>query len=155
MVKPELLNLGIEIWIHPGKLGVSQPSLCLYHSSKKSGDQLLSILDEMQSEDCPSKHTLTFKPTDRHGTVTTLRLLQIAGYTDLRVMNIASETNVATIQMTAIGRDIIKSGILKWLDGAEDFCVSVRNSKLKPGQLGRLDRTSGELWFWGPTYIGP
>jgi hypothetical protein len=155
IVKPEFLNLDIDIWTYPKKLGVSEPSLCLFHSSTQSGKQLLSALDEMQLEGCPSKRTLTFRPTERRGSVTTLRLLLIAESSDLRVMNIACDRNIATIQMTAIGRHIIQSGILNWLDGLEDFGVSAGHSTLKRRELGKLDHTSAELWFWGPTFDSP
>jgi hypothetical protein len=155
MVKPQFLNLDIEMWTHHEKLGVSQLSLCLFHSSKQSGHQLLAALDEMQGEGWPSKRALTFRRTERRGSITTLQLLYVAEHADLRVMNIASDTNIATIQMTAIGHHIIHNGILNWLDGLEDFGVSVRDSQLKRGELGKLDIASGELWFWGPGYIGP
>lgn len=154
-MKPEFLNLDIEVWIHPERLGVSQPSLCLFHSSKHAGGQLLSALDEMQTEGCPSKRTLTFQLTKRLRSVTTLQICLVAECTNLRVMNIVSETTVATIKVTSIGRLLLQNGVLNWLDGNEDFGVSSRHSGLKRSELGELDRTSGELWFWGPTLIGP
>lgn len=155
MVKPKFLNLDIEIWVHPEKLGVSRPSLCLFHSSKHAGNQLLSALNEMQIEGCPSRRTLTFKPTERRGSLSTLRFVLVAECTDLRVMNIAFDTNAATIQITPTGLTVLQNGIEKWLDGCEDFGISSRHSEYKRGDLGKLDRASGELWFWGPTLIGP
>ena len=60
-----------------------------------------------------------------------------------------------TIEMTSDGLTLLASAIRSWLAGAEDFGVSSRKSKPKPKQLGKLDRESGELWFWGPFYAGP
>ncbi|GEM_PF-2335171 len=41
-----------------------------------------------------------------------------------------------------------------WLAGAEDFGVSPRHSSHKTIDLGKLDRESGELWFWGLVTLG-
>lgn len=42
-----------------------------------------------------------------------------------------------------------------WHAGGEDFGVAPRHSDYKATQLRQLDRSSGELWFWGPQYAGP
>lgn len=114
-----------------------------------------SLLDEMQTEGYGSKRTLTFQPTKRHQAVAKLQISLVAECANLRVMNIVSETTIATIRVTPVGRHLLQNGVVNWLDGNEDFGVSSRHSGLKRSELGELDRTSGELWFWGPTLIGP
>lgn len=155
MVKPNFLNLNAELWLHRHRLGRSQLSLCLYHSAEQIGLPILEALAELQSDGSSSQRTLTFKATDRAGCITTLRLLLVPDHEDLHVLNVASENEIATIQMTDIGLPLIRDAVRSWLDGGEDFGVSAQHSDLKPRQLGKLDRTSGELWYWGPTYISP
>ncbi len=155
MVKPSFLNLDAELWLYPHRLGRSQLSLCLYHSAKEIGLPILEALDELQSEGSLSKRTLTFKATPRAGCITTLRLLRVTDDEDLHVLNVASENDTATIQMTDIGLPLFRDAVRGWLEGGEDFGVSAQHSDLKPRQLGTLDRASGELWFWGPTYVSP
>lgn len=155
MVKPEFEQVNIDVWVSPEKLGNSTPSLCLFHSSKQFGNPLLDAIDELQIEGSPSRRTLTFMSSSRPRGITTLRMCLVAQRDDLRVMNIACEASVATIQMTCEGLRLIRKAIVTWLDGTEDFGVSSRHSALKSCDLGQLDRDSGELWFWGPGYLGP
>lgn len=155
MVKPEFERVNIDAWMSPEKLGDSTLSLCLFHASKQFGKPILDAIDELKVEGSPSRRTLTFMPSSRPRGVTTLRMCLVAERDDLRVMKIGCETSVATIQMTCEGLPLIRKAIVKWLEGAEDFGVSARDSSLKPSELGPLDRDSAELWFWGPGYIGP
>ena len=155
MVKPSFVNLDVECWMHPAKLGRSQPALCLYHASNQIGRPILDVLDELQADENSSQRVLTFKPSKRKGGITKLCLLLIPECDDLRVMNIAADNATATIQITAIGLQLICKAVTTWLNGGEDFGAHARHPDRKPRELGRLDRTSGELWFWGPTYLTP
>jgi hypothetical protein len=155
MVKPNFLNLDAELWLYPRRLGRLPLSLCLYHSAKQIGLPILEALAELQSEGSSSKRKLTFKATPRAGCITTLRLLLVPDHEDLHVLNVASESESATIQMTDIGLPLVRDAVRSWLEGGEDFGVSAQHSGLRPDQLGTLDRTSGELWFWGPNYVSP
>jgi hypothetical protein len=57
--------------------------------------------------------------------------------------------------MTNRGLDLLLGAVARWLEGAEDFSVCPRHSDLKSKDLGPLDHSSVELWFWGPGYAGP
>ncbi len=48
MVKPAFENLAIDFWVHPGKLGLTQPSLCLFHDLAQTGAPLLDALTELK-----------------------------------------------------------------------------------------------------------
>jgi hypothetical protein len=155
MVKPNFSNLQIEVWVYPGKLGFSQPSLCLFHESPKEGKEILDALTELQQDTGPARRTLTFKDCLRKSTLPKLTLMLVSQREDLAIMSIRCDREGATIEMTRDGVALLASGVTSWLAGAEDFGVSPRHSKLKPNELGKLDRESAELWFWGPFYAGP
>jgi hypothetical protein len=155
MVKPAFDDLEIDFWVHPGKLGVAQPSLCVFHNTPKMGTQFLEALTELRDQTCPAKRTLTFTACSRNSALRKLTFMLIAESEDLRVLNIRRDLDTATIEMTDIGLSLLIDAFSSWLAGTEDFGVSPRHSSLTPKQFGRLDRESGEIWFWGPNYAGP
>ncbi len=155
MVKPQFSNLKVDLWVHHGRIGVSNHNLCLFHDSVDSGSPILDALNELRDETRPAQRKLTFASCSRRGALTNMRLIVDAEREDLRVMNIRYDTDNATIEMTDEGLAVLIDACTAWLGGAEDFGVSPRQSSLKPKELGILDRESGELWFWGPVYDGP
>jgi hypothetical protein len=155
MVKPEFSNLEIDFWVHRGRLGVSQPSFCLFHNCIQVGSPILNALNELKDETCPVQRMLTFAACSREHALTNLRLKAVSESDELRVMNIQCDTDVATIEMTDVGLALLIDACAAWLAGAEDFGVSPRRSTLNQKEFGRLDLESGELWFWGPGYVGP
>lgn len=153
--KPEFEEIAVDFWVCPGKLGVSLPTLCLFQDSSKRGTLLLDALTELGKNPCPARYTLLFQEGTRESTLRTLTLLLVSAHADLKVMNIRHDNATATIEMTENGHSLITDAVNLWLTGAEDFGVSPRRSSLKSKDLGKLDQESGELWFWGPGYLGP
>jgi hypothetical protein len=158
-MKPAFANLEIEFWVHRGKLGTTQPSLCLFHSSVQTGSiqtgvQILDALNELKN-DALAQRKLTFVNCSRERPLSYLRLKLVPGREDLKVMRIAHEADAATIEMTNEGLSLLVNACTAWLAGFEDFGVSPRHSSLTSKELGKLDQVSGELWFWGPGYDGP
>ena len=155
MVKTKFTNLAIDFWVHRGMLGVSQPSLCLFHDSFQIGSPILDALNELKGEACPAQRKLTFLTCSRERALPTLRLIVVPKREDLQVMNIRRDADDATIEMTDEGLKLLIDACTAWLAGAAEFGVSPRRSTLKSKEFGKLDRESGELWFWGPSYAGP
>jgi hypothetical protein len=154
-MKPSFSNLEVDFWIHPGKLGISSPSLCLSHDSTRAGTPILNAIKELKNEQCPARRKLTFSTCSRKRALSTLRLRLVPGREDLRVMSIRCDSDTATIEMTDTGLTLLANACAAWLAGSENFSVSPRHSILTPKDLGTLDRDSGELWFWGPGFGGP
>jgi hypothetical protein len=155
MVKSVFENLAIDVWIHDRKLGFTQPSLCVFHEKPSIGGPFLEALRELNDGACPAKLTLTFAACSRKKPIDKLKLRFVLQSEELRVMNVRCEEGVATVQITSIGLPLLIDAFSSWLNGSEDFGVSPRHSSLKPWELGQLDRESGEVWFWGPGYLGP
>lgn len=155
MVKSVFENLAIDVWVHDRKLGLTQPSLCVFHEERRIGGPFLVALRELNDGACPAKLTLTFAGCSRKKAIDKLTLRFVLQSEELRVMNVRCEDSVATVQMTSIGLPLVIDAFSSWLSGCEDFGVSPRHSSLKPRELGQLDRESGEVWFWGPGYMGP
>lgn len=155
MVKPAFQNLAIDFWVYPGKLGLTQPSLCLFRDAVQRGTPLLDALTDLIGPMCPARRTLTFKACTRAQALRELKLMLVPEREDLRLMNIRHDADTGTIEMTEAGLTLLTDAVASWLTGEEDFGVSPRNSTLTPKQFGRLDNASGELWFWGPGYYGP
>ncbi len=155
MVKPQFSNLRVDLWVHRGRIGVSNHNLCLFHGSAESGSPILDALNELGLETRPAQRKLTFANCSRKRALTNMRLMVDIEREDLRVMNIRYDADNATIEMTDDGLILLVDACAAWLGGGEDFGVSPRQSALKPKELGTLDRESGELWFWGPGYDGP
>jgi hypothetical protein len=127
----------------------------VFHSAAQVGTPLFAALTELKGELQGAQRTLTFTACSRKRPLRKLKPVLVAQCEDLKVMNIRRDAETATITMTDIGFRLITDAVGSWLAGAEDFGVSPRNSSLKPKQFGRLDRESGELWFWGPFCAGP
>jgi hypothetical protein len=155
MVKPGFENLAVDFWVHPGKLGLTQPSLCFFHDEVQVGTPLLDALTELKGQTNPTRRTLTFKACSRKQALRKLTLMLVPGREDLRVMNIQHDADAGTIEMADAGLALMTDAVASWLAGAEDFGVSPRHSSLNPKLFGKLDKASGELWFWGPGYNAP
>jgi hypothetical protein len=155
MVKHEFENLAIDFWVYPGKLGSAGPSLCLYHDAAQKGTPLFDALTELKRQTCPVRRSLTFNGCSRRLALRELKLMLVPEREDLRIMNIRHDADTGTIEMTDAGLALMTDAVASWLVGGEDFGVSPRHSSLKPNQFGKLDKTSGELWFWGPGYYAP
>jgi hypothetical protein len=157
----------IELWIHHGKLGKTKPTLCLFHDApgvrlgqhRKTllvGEQFLITLAELQDEKTrPAQRVLTFRASSRKRALRKLKLKLVPVREELKVMHIGYERDSAFIEITDEGLSLLRDAFASWLKGDEDFGVSPEHSTLKPNELGKLDRESGELWFWGPGYLGP
>ncbi|TWU18557.1 hypothetical protein [Allorhodopirellula heiligendammensis] len=154
-MKPAFANLEIDLWVHCGKLGFTEPSLCLHHDSLDSGSPILNALNELTGEKCPAQRKLTVAACSRERAMSNLRLMVVPKREDLRVMSVRHDSDTATIEMTGAGLRLLIEAFTSWLNGAEDFGISPRHSSMKPKAFGKLDRESGELWFWGPSLAGP
>lgn len=148
-------DINVDFWVDPGKLGFLRPSLCLFHDVATKGSQLFDALKELESGPCPAQRKLTFAACSRPSPLRELRFVLAQEREDLKVMSIQHNGASAIIEITSEGLPLVMDAVATWLAGAEDFGVSPRHSDRKPKQLGELDRQSGELWFWGPSYDGP
>jgi len=155
MVKPAFQNLEVDLWVHPRKLGIAQPSVCLFYDRFEEGVQILEALAELVNAARPAQRTITFKPCLRPHALGKLKLMLESIGHDLKIMHIGLDRDTATIEMTDQGLSLLKNALGTWLAGGEDFGVSPRHGALKPKVVGKLDKESGELWFWGPGYAGP
>ncbi|MBX7106380.1 MAG: hypothetical protein K1X57_20045 [Gemmataceae bacterium] len=155
MVKTSFENVDAELWVHPGKLGIAQPSVCLFHKSRESGAQLLDAISELSGDARPAQRVITFRSCLRPRPLRKMKMKLDSIGDDLKIMHIGFDRDTATITLTEVGLSLLKSALQIWLDGGEDFGVSPRNSALNPKAFGKFDRESGELWFWGPGYAGP
>lgn len=155
MAKPQFQNIGIDCWEHRGKLGLAQSSLCLFHDKIEKGGEIVVALDELRSDGATARRSLGFKPSRRERAIATLRLLLVPEREELRVMHIACGKGMASIEMTPIGLEVVREQVVAWLAGGEDFGVDPRMAGMKKRELGPLDLSSAELWFWGPTYSEP
>ena len=77
MVKPEFENLEIDLGVHAGKLGVTQPSRCLFHDAVQAGAPLLDALTELKGTSCPSQRVLTFRACSRKRALCKLTLMLV------------------------------------------------------------------------------
>ena len=155
MVMPAFRDLEVDLWVHPRKLGIAEPSICLFHDRCEAGAQILDAIAELVDEARPAQRTITFKPCSRPHALGKLKLKLEAIGDDLKIMHIGLDRDTATIEMTDEGLSLLKKALETWLAGGEDFGVSPRHSPLKPKAFGKLDKESGELWFWGPGYASP
>jgi hypothetical protein len=150
MTKPAFDNIEVECWRHT-RLGRAYVSLCVFQSAIDRGRPLLQALDELQAEAPYARRAVTFKTWKRKRAISTLRLRLVPPRSDLHVMNIAFEKGTATIQMTATGLQLLRKDIEIWCSGGEDFGVAPHHADCQRHELGELDKSSAELWFWGPT----
>ena len=61
MIKPAFENVDADLWVHPGKLGLAEPSVCLYHDSRDSGAQIRDAISELGECAYRDRRTITFK----------------------------------------------------------------------------------------------
>jgi hypothetical protein len=127
----------------------------LHHASAESGRVILDVLGQLKVAAGSSTSKISFPPCHRAGRLATLLLELVAPRDDLQVMHIACRGDQAMITVTEEGLLLLKVAFEQWLAGAEDFGVSPRHAHRSNKQLGKLDRESGELWFWGPGYSAP
>ena len=156
-MQKHLQNLGIECWHHTvGRLGRSEPFICLYLSDPKSCDPLFTAMDELELEAPHAKRTVTFKPNIRPSRFPKLRLLLVPESEELRQICISVTDGIATVEMTQAGLKMFREALSIWCDGLEDYCLAPVSTKgNRKQELGEKDFASGELWFWGPYYDGP
>lgn len=154
-MKKAFEDLAIDFWCHEGKLGHTEPSLCLFHGVELDGAQLLDALIELMGEASPCQRVIIFAPCSRKSALCKLTLRLVSTRDELKVLSIRQDGAAAMIEMTVEGWALVEDAVTRWLAGKEDFGVSSDASGRKAKQLGILDRESGELWFWGPGYNGP
>ena len=154
-MKTYFTDIEVECWVHDGRIGVWEPSVCLFHRKPEDGRALLKALEELRSDETPSKRKLTFKPASRERAVSVLRLRLVAERPELRVMNISAADGAVAIEITDTGWQITRDALASWFAGGEDFGISPMHARMKKRDLGKDDLASGELWFWGPGYAGP
>jgi hypothetical protein len=68
-------------------------------------------------------------------------------------MCISRESQLISIQSTAIGLALLNEAVASWLDGAEDFGISPLHASMPRKEFGQLDKNSAEIWFWGQTMM--
>jgi len=151
-MKPHFQNLSIDCWQHT-RLGISEVSFCLHHSSVELGQPLLAALEELLTQPLPVQRTLSLRPSNRKQSLTTIRLRLVDPRDNLQVMHIHSAENALIIEMTSKGHELVRQAISTWLSGSEDFGISPLRAKLKKSDYGALDKASAELWFWGPDWM--
>jgi hypothetical protein len=130
-------------------------ALCLFHASLEAGAFIRETLRELVAETCPSDRRIRFPPCSRENAFVELHLQKVASHADMRVMSVRLEQSKAAVELTDAGLEVMLDAVQAWLAGSEDFGVSARNSRVNRKTLGRLDRESPEVWFWGPGYLGP
>lgn len=153
MVYPACRNLDVECRVNREKSGLRTVSLCLYHRSAQAGMQLLDVLQELQAAQRPVQRTVTFRDCARKATFKRLALKLADQREDLHVMHIRCDTDAPSIEMTDEGLELLRRGLNSWFAGSEDLCLAPRRCRRRLSKLGKLDRESAELWFWGPDFI--
>jgi len=119
------------------------------------GAPILEALQELDAGEVPQQRVVTFRSGQRRTSIQKLKLQLIEPTAEMRVMHMLVDNDVATIEVTSLGLDVLRDAFQTWLAGAEDFCVSSRNANIRRHLLGVLDNACGELWFWGPGYSEP
>ena len=155
MPKPDFVQMDVQCWMHPGKFGVTEPTICLHHRAAELGRPIIQALDELSTETPPSSRMLTFLPSSQKHVLTAIPLRCVATRNELRLVHISCRQETVTVEMTQVGLDVLRDALTAWFLGQEDFRVSPRHAKLNRDEWGPLDKSSGELWFWGPGYAGP
>lgn len=155
MVKPAFTGIDVQVWRSRKKFKGTEPYICLFHESRELGMPILEVLRELEVSELPARRTLTFTTRQQPERFRKMQLVLVDSTEDLRVMHVSCAEDAVVVQLTLLGLDVFREGLQAWFKGSEDFCVSVDQASLKRKQLGRLDRASGELWFWGPGYAGP
>lgn len=148
-----MTKLNVECWLHPrelGKLGFSEPTICLYHSTKDAGTPMLEALSLLRTNSAKRECSFAFAGSKRERSIVKLIVRVLAPSEALHVMCIQHAVEVGTIEVTEAGLELLITAVGAWLTGSEDFGVSPEQCGRKRNRLGQRDRESGELWFWGP-----
>jgi len=158
MTWPRYQDVDVECWEHASKLGAVKRAFCLHRANTGSGHEILSGLNELDAANSPARLTLTLKQSARKKAITKLQFLLMLESDELAVMHIARDATTLTIEMTPLGLNIVRYAIQSWLSGSEDFGGSPTHSRhpkffsqQPKKKLGARDKSSGELWFWGPS----
>ena len=154
-MKRYLQNINLECWHHLGRLGVSEPSICLFRADTESCDPLLVAIDEVEQAGAPSKRKLSFQASDRENSCVAIRLILSPESDELRQMCISLNDSTVEIDVTPRGLNLLKEAVTVWREGSEDFGLAPTWERNRRRELGTKDLNSGELWFWGPYYNGP
>ena len=155
-VKAYLQNLEIECWHHIGRLGSREPTICFYQRNPEPCNLLLRAMEELAVEGPPAKRTITFTPCQRSRCCRKLHVILSLASDDLRELCVSLDKEVVTVELTEAGLDAFQEAVTVWRDGGDDFGLSPNwTTKAQRKSLGRKDLSSGELWFWGPSYDGP
>lgn len=154
-MKPYLQNIPVDCWAYQGRLGVAERNVCLFHPVAEPCKPLLEALDELESAGLPARRAMSFHRCDRPGRIATLKVRLLSATEELRVMHLDYADATVVLELTPPGLKILRQAIVEWGDGREDFGVSPRLSGLSRKQLGAKDRSTAELWFWGPGYDAP
>jgi hypothetical protein len=143
-------KLNVECWVYPGKLGRSEPSICLFHATKEAEMPMLEALSSLRNGDAPRECSFAFADAKRERSITKLIVRVLPPSDELHVMCIEHAGSKGTIEVTDVGLELLITAVGAWLTGSEDFGVSPEHCGRRRKRLGPRDRESGELWFWGP-----
>src|SRR5688572_16772509 len=92
----------IDCWFHSGKVGVTEPTLCLYHAANDVGCEVLDGL-ELIGVDSRAKQVFRFVRCERAGALEKLTGELVAAGDELQVMLIACDRDQASIKVTPDG----------------------------------------------------
>ena len=121
--------------MHPGKFGVTEPTICLHHRAAELGRPIIQALDELSTETPPSSRMLTFLPSSQKHVLTAIPLRCVATRNELRLMHISCRQETVTVEMTQVELGVLRDALTAWCLGQEDFRVSpaTRNSTAMNG----------------------
>lgn len=155
-MKSSLHDLDIECWHHIGRLGSREPSICFYKRNLESCNLLLRALEELEEGGPPAERTMTFLACQRSRHCRKLHVILSLASDELRELCVSLDKDVVTVELTESGLHAFQEAVTVWRDGGEDFGLSPNwTTKAQRKSLGSKDLSSGELWFWGPSYDGP
>lgn len=110
-----------------------------------SAGVLMRGVDEVTSDLPPARRNLTLQRSRHPGSFGFIELRFSPVTDELRVMSIMADGDRVVWEFTPTGLPDIRSALIAWRDGAEDFCVFPHGKK---AELGPKDKASGEIWFW-------
>ena len=148
-MKKYFQDLPMDCWHYRGRLGISEPFICLQGDSK-AAEVLLRALDELAVQGANSRLTLTLKPSQHSQKCSKIRLILSPETEELKQMSLTRRGEEAIFEFTPFGLEKFRKAVLVWQNGGEDFCVSPDEVRNKKTELGRKDLQSGEVWFWTP-----
>lgn len=126
------------------RLGHSELCICM-KADAGGAAILIRAVDEVTSDLPPAKRTLTLRRSGHPGEFRSIQLIFSPVTDELRIMSLEAAGDVAIWEFTPDGLPDIRSALIAWRDGAEDFCAFPHG---KNSELGPKDRDSGEMWFW-------